>query len=69
MQIPPGLMLFGWSTLNKEQPLILLCSSMWGIVESKKVSDRHIMSKLCVVMKASIKDTFTKSWAARPFKF
>ena len=69
MQIPPGLMLFGWSTLNKEQPLILLRSSLWGIVESKKVSDRHIMSKLRVVMKASIKDTFTKSWAVRPFKF
>ena len=42
---------------------------MWDIFESKKVADRHAMSKLCIVMEASIKDTCTKSWAVSPFKF
>ena len=37
---------------------------MWSIAESKKDSDRHRMSKLCIVMKASPKGTFKKSWAA-----
>ena len=39
------------------------------MLEYKKVSDKHIISKLCVVMKASIKGILTKSCAARPFKF
>ena len=41
---------------------MIIFSSLQGIVESKKVLDWHAMSKLCAVMKAFIKDIFTKSW-------
>ena len=39
------------------------------MLESKKVSEKHIISKLCVEVKASIKGIMTKSCAASPFKF
>ena len=44
-------------------------SSLRSIVESKKVSDKHRISKSWVLIKASIKGALIKSWAARPFKF
>ena len=44
-------------------------TSLLGITESKKVSDRHAKSKLLLVIKASINSTLIKSWAAKPFKF
>ena len=44
-------------------------SSLRSIVESKKVSDKHRISKLWVLIKTSVKGTLIKSWAARPFKF
>ena len=40
-----------------------------SVLESKKVSDKHIISKLRVIMKTSIKGILTKSCAASPFKF
>ena len=36
--------------------------------ESKKVSDRHTMSKLLVVIKVSINGALIKPWSASPFK-
>ena len=48
---------------------MFILSSLRSIVESKKVSDKHRISKLWVLTKASIKGTLIKSWAARPFKF
>ena len=39
-----------------------------SMLESKKVSDKHIISKLCDAMKASIKEVVTKSCAASPFE-
>ena len=44
-------------------------TSSSGMFESKNVSDRHTMSKLLVVIKASINSTLIKSWAASPFQF
>ena len=44
-------------------------TSSSGLVESKSDSDRHTMSKLLVMIKASITGTLIKSWAASPFKF
>ena len=43
-------------------------SSPLGMVESKKVSDKHIMSKLLVVIKASINGTLIKPQAVNLFK-
>ena len=40
-----------------------------SMLESKKVSNKHIISRLRVVMKASIKEILTKSCAASPLKF
>ena len=39
------------------------------MLESKKVSKKHVISKLCVLMKAFIKYILTKLWAASPLKF
>ena len=50
-------------------PVDIYISSLKSIVESKKVSDKHKLSKLWVLMKAFIKGTLINSWAARPFKF
>ena len=47
--------------------MLFTFSSLKSIVESKKVSDKHRISKLWVLTKASIKGTLIKSWAARPF--
>ena len=44
-------------------------TSLLGIDESKKVSDRHTISKLILVIKASPNGTLIKLWAAKPFKF
>ena len=41
IQTPPRLILFGWSALSKEYPIICMFTSSLGIVEPKKVSDRH----------------------------
>ena len=43
--------------------------SLRSIVKSEKVSDKHRIAKLWILIKASIKGTLIKSWAARPFKF
>ena len=48
---------------------MFIFSSLRSIVESKKVSDKHRISKSWVLIKASIKGALIKSWAARPFKF
>ena len=40
-----------------------------SVLESKKAPDKHIISKLSVLMKASIKSILTKSCKASPFKF
>ena len=69
IQTPPRLVLFGWSALSNEYPFICMFTSSLGIVESKKVSDRHTKSKLLLVIKASTNGTLIKSWAAKPFKF
>ena len=42
--------------------------SSLGILEYKKGSDRHTMSKLLFVIKASTNGTLIK-WAAKPYKF
>ena len=44
-------------------------TSLLGIVESKKVSDRHSKSKLLLVIKASTTVTLMKSCTTKPFKF
>ena len=55
-------MSFGCSALRNEYPFIyMFTSSSSGMVESKNVSDRHTMSKLLVVIKASINGTLIKS--------
>ena len=55
-------MSFEWSALRNEYPFIyMFTSSSSGMVESKNVSDRHTMSKLLVVIKASINGTLIKS--------
>ena len=42
IQTPPRLILFGWSALSSnEYPIICMFTSSLGIVEPKKVSDRH----------------------------
>ena len=69
MQTLPRLLLLGWSTLRMEQPSMFIFSWLRSIAESKKVSDKHRISKLWVLIKSSIKGTLMKSWAARPFKF
>ena len=69
MQTTPRLMLFGWSALSNEYPFISMFTLSPGMVESKNISDRHTMSKLLVVIKASINSTLIKSWAASPFQF
>ena len=42
-------------------------TSSLGIVESKKVSERHTKSEILLVIKASTNGTLIK-WAAKPFK-
>ena len=69
MQTPPHLISFGWSALSNKYLFICMFTSSLGIVESKKVSDRHTKSKLLLVIKASTNGTLIKSWAAKPFKF
>ena len=59
---------FGCLALSNEYPCIFMFSSSSGIVKSGNISGRHTMSKLLVVMKASINGTLIKSWAAIPFK-
>ena len=54
-------MLFGLSALSQEYPFICMFTSSSGKIESKNVSDRHTMSKLLVVIKASINGTLVKS--------
>ena len=54
-------MLFGWSPLSNECPFICMFTSSSGLVESKSDSDRHTMSKLLVMIKASITGTLIKS--------
>ena len=44
-------------------------TSLLGIDEFKKVSDRDTISKLILVIKASRNGTLIKLWAAKPFKF
>ena len=46
IQTPPRLISFGWLALSNEYPFICMFTSSLGIVESKKVSDRHIMSAI-----------------------
>ena len=44
-------------------------TSSLGIVESKKVTDRHTKKKLLLVIKASTNGVLIKSLVAKPFKF
>ena len=69
MQPPPRLISFGWSALSNEYPFICMFISSLGIVESKKVSDRHTKSKLLLMIKACTNGTLIKSWAGKPFNF
>ena len=48
---------------------ICIFTSSLGIVESKKVSDRHTKSNLLLVIKTSTNGTLIKSWEIKPFKF
>ena len=48
---------------------MFIFSSLRFTAESKKISDKHRISKLWVLIKTSITGTLMKSWAARPFKF
>ena len=43
--------------------------SVIDTVGSKKVSDKHALSKLWIFINASANGTLTKSWTASPFKF
>ena len=54
-------MLFGWSAISNEYPFICMLTSSPGMVESKNVSDKHAMSILLVVIKASINGTLIES--------
>ena len=65
-QTPPHLISFGWSALSNEY--LFICMSSLGIVESKKVSDRHSKSKLLLAIKAATNGALIKSWAAKPLK-
>ena len=69
IQTSPRLISFEWSALSDEYSFICMFMSLLGIVEYKKVSDRHTKSKLLLVIKASTNGTLIKSWAAKPFKF
>lgn len=66
---PSRLLFLGWSARNIEYPLMSKFVSSWATVESTKILDKHTMSKFCAIIKASNKDTLTKSWAVKPFKF
>ena len=68
MQAPPLFVLGGWSALIIEYPLIYSLSSLSGIVESKNVSVKEMMSMLFALINASIKVNLTKSWAAIPLR-
>ena len=52
-----------------EYPLIYSLSSLSGIVESKNVSDKQMMSMLFALINASIKGILTKSRGAIPLRF
>ena len=69
MQTPPRLIAFGWSALGNEYLFIFMFTSSLGIVESKKVTDRHTKKKLLLVIKASTNGVLIKSLVAKPFKF
>ena len=61
IQTPPRLILFGRSALSNEYPFICMFRSSLGIIESKKVLDRHTKLKLLLVIKASTNGTLIKS--------
>ena len=61
-------MLQGWSAIDNQYPAVLIMSSSLDILESRKVSDKHTISKLLVVMYASINGSLIKPWASA-FKF
>ena len=49
-----------WSALNNEYSAMLNLSSLFGILESRKVSDKHTILKLLVTMYASINGSLIK---------
>ena len=62
-------MLRGCSVLNNEYPAMLILLPSFDILESKKVSYKHTISKLLVAMYASISGSLIKSKDDSPFKF
>ena len=68
METSPLFVLLRWSALIIEYPLIYSLSSLSGIVESKNVSVKEMMSMLFALINASIKVNLTKSWAAIPLR-
>ena len=58
-----------WSNLIKLYPSNSNLSSLLSREELRKVSDKHIMSKLCCVIHPCNKETLINSWAATQFKF
>ena len=68
MQIPPLFVLLEWSALIK-YPLIYSLSSLSGIIKSKNVSYKQMVSMLFALINASIRGTLTKSWPAIPLRF
>ena len=52
-----------------EYPSMFIFALLRSTVESKKTLEKHQISKLWVLIKASIKDTLIKSWATRSFMF
>ena len=69
MQTPPLFVLLGWPVLIIEYPLIYGLSSLSGIVESKNVSNKLMMSMLFPLINASIKGTLAKQLAGIPLRY
>ena len=69
MQTPPLLMYDGWSGLIKSYSWISRLGSWCKMLESKYVSDRHIMLKLCREVYTFKSETFEILWAEILFKF
>ena len=59
----------GWSDLIKLYPSIFNLSSLLSREELRKVSDKHIMLKLCSVVYPCNNKTLRNSWAATSFKY
>ena len=69
MQTPPLLRSLGLLALTSLYPFkTRLSSSIWREL-LRKVSDKQIISNLCIALYASNSETLTKSWAEILFRF